>query len=81
MPPAFMALGQRSLGDICRQWKTPTRTGGKSLRQVAQHLAQDRLVAWAYAPGAGRDSPPGNQALLGRYANAWIDTGAVCPEE
>ena len=32
------------------------------------------------ALGEGRDPAPGNQQQLGELAQAWIDTGAQCPQ-
>jgi hypothetical protein len=77
--PVEMAWEGKSVGDICRQIKDPDRNGGRNLSLLHEHLAHDDLVAWGWQPGAGRDPAPGSQALLGELAQAWIDTGAVCP--
>lgn len=79
-PPQMVWL-DRSVGTICTQLVDPQRNGGKTLAQIHDHLAHDGLVAWGWAPGAGRAPAPGTQAQLAALFQAWIDTGAVCPQE
>jgi hypothetical protein len=79
MAPIEMAWQGKSIGDICRQIKDPTRDGGRDLALLHDHLAKDDLVAWGWQPGVGREPAPGNQELLGELIQAWIDTGAQCP--
>jgi hypothetical protein len=43
-------------------------------------FARDDLVAWGWSPGEGRDPASGTQAELGALVQAWIDSGAVCPD-
>ncbi|TMQ18777.1 MAG: Isoquinoline 1-oxidoreductase subunit [Deltaproteobacteria bacterium] len=81
LAPLKMAWLDRSPAAICGQLKDPARNGGRTLRQIRDHLAHDVLVGWAWQPGAGRAPAPGTQAELGALVQAWIDTGAVCPEE
>jgi len=77
-PKEFAWEGQ-SLGQICRQIKDENRNGGRTLALLQEHFARDDLVAWGWAPGAGREPAPGSQAELGALVQAWIDTGAECP--
>jgi hypothetical protein len=77
--PMEMAWEGKSVGEICRQIKDPSRNGGRDLALLHEHLAHDDLVAWGWQPGAGRDPAPGTQALLGELIQAWIDSGAQCP--
>ncbi|MBL9038503.1 MAG: Isoquinoline 1-oxidoreductase subunit [Archangium sp.] len=79
--PIEMAWVGKSAGSICRQIKDRARNGGKSLEEIHEHLAHDALVAWGWAPGADREPAPGRQAQLGELTEAWIRTGAHCPEE
>lgn len=81
LAPPQMVWMDRSVGTICTQLSDPQRNGGKSLAQVHDHLAHDALVAWGWDPGSGRARPPGSQAQLAALFQAWIDTGAVCPQE
>jgi hypothetical protein len=79
-PPAMVWL-DRSPGQICEQMKDRARNGQRSLAQIQDHLAHDRLVAWGWTPGADRTAAPGSQEALGVLATAWIETGAECPTE
>jgi hypothetical protein len=77
--PASMAWEAKSLREICTQIKDPARNGGHSLTEIVDHMAQDSLVGWAWAPGRGRVPAPGSQAAFGALIKAWAETGAVCP--
>ncbi len=79
LAPLSMAWLGRSLGQICAQIKDSERNGGKTLDEIAHHMAEDSLVGWAWAPGEGRQPAPGTQRQLGELVRGWIDTGAECP--
>jgi hypothetical protein len=79
LAPLSMAWLGRSLGEICTQIKDRRRNGGKTLAQIANHMAEDSLVGWAWSPGIGREPAPGTQRQFGELIRAWIDTGAECP--
>ena len=68
LAPLSMAWLGRSLGEICTQLKDGERNGGKTLDEIAHHMAEDSLVGWAWAPGAGR------------AAGAGYATAAGCPD-
>ena len=80
LAPREMAWQNKTAGEICTQLKDPARNGGRSLDDVATHIATDSLVGWAWTPGFGRAPAPGTQAQLGALIKAWIQTGAVCPQ-
>jgi hypothetical protein len=80
LAPREMAWQGKTIGEICAQIKDPARNGGRSLQQIHEHLADDALVGWAWAPGFGREPAPGTQKELGALIEAWINTGAVCPK-
>ena len=80
LAPREMAWQNKTAAEICAQLKDPARNGGRSLDDVATHIATDSLVGWAWAPGFGRAPAPGTQAQLGALIKAWIQTGAVCPQ-
>jgi hypothetical protein len=77
--PIDMAWQGKSVGEICRQLKDPSRNGGRDLALLHAHTAGDDLIAWGWQPGVGRDPAPGTQKLFGELIQAWIDTGAECP--
>jgi hypothetical protein len=78
--PLSMAWEKKSLGEICRQLKDTQRNGGRDLAMLQEHIAKDDLVGWAWSPGQGREPAPGSQEEAGKLVQAWIDSGAECPE-
>ena len=78
--PLEMAWQGKTLGEICRQLKDPAKNGGRDLKLLQEHVAKDDLVAWGWNPGPGRDPAPGTQQQAGDLVQAWIDSGAECPE-
>ena len=79
LAPRSMVLAGRTLPEVCAQMKDENRNGGRSLAQIAQHVASDPLVLWAWAPGAGRRPTPGDSATFAALIKAWAETGAQCP--
>jgi hypothetical protein len=79
LAPLEMAWEGKTIPEICEQIKDPTRNGKRSLQDLVTHITTDKLVAWAWAPGVGREPAPGTQQRAGALAQAWVDTGAVCP--
>ena len=79
LAPREMAWEGKTLGQICAQIKDPARNGGRSLEALVEHIGTDHLVGWAWAPGYGRRPAPGTQKEAGALVEAWVKTGAVCP--
>ncbi|MEQ5835137.1 Isoquinoline 1-oxidoreductase subunit [Marinobacter sp. NFXS9] len=79
LAPKSMAWEGKSLGEICRQLKDQDRSH-MTLEELQKHNATDGLVGWGWHPGEGRIPVPGTQEIFGELTQAWIDTGAVCPE-
>jgi hypothetical protein len=79
LAPSEMAWQGKSISDICRQLKDPSRNGGRDLALLHEHAANDDLIAWGWQPGEGRDPAPGTQKIFGALIEAWIETGAECP--
>lgn len=79
LAPIEMAWEGKTLGAICEQVKDPKRNGGKSMAELVEHMADDSLVGWGWAPGAGREPAPGSQQVFGDLIRAWADSGAACP--
>ena len=80
LAPLAMAWEGKSLGEICRQIKDTDRNGGRDLALLQEHVAKDDLVAWGWHPGDGREPAPGTQEQAGQLMQAWIDSGAECPQ-
>jgi hypothetical protein len=76
-----MAWHGVSPGALCRNLKTPSMTGGRSLAQLAEHVNDDRLVKWAWEPGPGRSVPPMPHVAFVEAFRTWVQAGAPCPAE
>ena len=79
LAPREMAWEGKTLAEICAQIKDPARNGGRSLEELVHHIGTDGLVGWAWAPGYGRRPAPGTQEQAGSLAEAWVKSGAACP--
>ena len=79
LAPREMAWEGKTIGEICAQIKDPARNGNRPLETLVEHIGEDHLVGWAWAPGAGRKPAPGTQKEAGALVEAWVKTGAVCP--
>ena len=79
LAPREMAWEGKTLGEICAQIKDPARNGNRALAALIEHIGEDHLVGWAWAPGYGRQPAPGTQKEAGALVEAWINTGAECP--
>jgi hypothetical protein len=80
LAPASMAWQGKSVREICEQIQDPFRNGGMSFDTLRRHIATDPVVAWGFQPGEGRQPAPGTQAQLAALIDAWIATGARCPQ-
>ena len=80
LAPREMAWEGKTLAEICVQIKDPARNGNRSLADLVHHIGTDTLVGWAWAPGYGRQPAPGTQKEAGELVDAWVKTGAICPD-
>lgn len=84
LAPKDMAWQGLSKGDLCRRLKDskkPNRfAGDKTAEEFIKHNAEDKLVAWGWDPGHGREPAPMTQKKFGELIAKWIQTGAECPE-
>ena len=79
LAPREMAWEGKTLAEICAQIKDPARNGNRSVDALIEHIGEDHLVGWAWAPGYGRQPAPGTQKQARALVEAWVNTGAVCP--
>ena len=79
LAPREMAWEGKTLSEICAQIKDRARNGDRSLEALVEHIGTDHLVGWAWAPGGSRTPAPGTQKEAGALVEAWVRTGAVCP--
>ena len=80
LAPSEMGWEGKTLGEICAQLKDPARNGNRALHALIEHIGEDHLVGWAWAPGHGRQPAPGTQKEAGALVEAWVNTGAECPK-
>jgi len=79
LAPREMAWEGKTLGEICVQIKDRERNGGRSPEDLVDHIGKDTLVGWAWTPGFGRRPAPGTQKQAGALVEAWVKSGAACP--
>jgi hypothetical protein len=79
LAPLEMGWEGKTLAEICSQIKDPERNGGRTPEDIIEHIGTDTLVGWAWAPGFGRQPAPGTQKEAGALVEAWVRTGAECP--
>lgn len=78
-PPAMRMVFQgRSPHELALQMLDPIRNGGKTRRDLIEHMKTD-LVRWAWHPGEGRTKPPLSYEDFTTHFKLWIDKGAVAP--
>jgi hypothetical protein len=80
LAPREMAWAGKTVSEICAQIKDPARNGGRRPEDLIHHIGEDTLVGWAWAPGSGRQPAPGTQKIAGALVEAWVNTGAACPQ-
>ena len=79
LAPREMGWEGKTLGEICAQIKDPARNGNRSVEALVEHIGADHLVGWAWAPGGDRKPAPGTQKEAGALVEAWVQSGAMCP--
>lgn len=79
LAPQSMGWHGATPAELCAQIKDLERNGGRSLDDLVSHNSKDHLVNWAWNPGAGRSSAPGDQATFGALTAAWAEAGGGCP--
>jgi hypothetical protein len=84
LAPKNLAWEGLSKGDLCRRLKDPKNpvlfAEGKTKEEFIKHNAEDKLVAWGWNPGAGREPAPMTQKKFGEIIARWVNTGAACPD-
>lgn len=80
LAPIEMGWVGLTAAQVCEQLKDPERNGDRTLAELHEHNAEDGLVGWGWEPGEGRTPAPGSQEIFGQLTQAWIETGAACPQ-
>jgi hypothetical protein len=79
-PVEMVWFGQTS-AQICAQIKDPLKNGNRTLAQISDHVRNDKLVAWGWNPGPGREPAPGSAEETFAELEAWTAAGAPCPAQ
>lgn len=65
--------------ELCLVLRDPQQNGGRNGKQLKEHFADDKLVAWGWNPGGQRTVPPLTKAQTVSAVNQWVDAGMPCP--
>jgi hypothetical protein len=68
-------------GQLCRSIKDPKQNKNRNLDQLVEHLTEDKLVAWGWNPGEGRDPIPMSHDEFAAKVKKWRSAGAPCPTD
>lgn len=81
LPPPAMKMAWIGVDGarLCGMIKDPTQNGDRDLAAMTRHVAEDALVLWGWAPGAGRAPVPVPHAQFVAAFRTWVDAGAPCP--
>jgi hypothetical protein len=83
LPPPATPMIWQGLTDaqICRSIKDPKQNKNRNLDQLVEHLTEDKLVAWGWNPGEGRDPIPMSHDEFAAKVKKWRSAGAPCPAD
>ncbi len=79
LAPKSMGWQGLTKRELCLAIKDKKKNHGMTLAQLIVHNGEDKLVAWGWNPGAGREPVPGTQKEFGELTKKWVETGAECP--
>jgi hypothetical protein len=78
-PEMKMVFIDLSPAQLCAVIKNPGTTGGKDLHAMMVHIRDDKLVAWGWNPGLGRNPVPVPRERFVAAFQEWMSLGAPCP--
>jgi hypothetical protein len=83
LPPPITPMIWQDLSDaqICHSIKDPKQNKNRNLDQLVDHLTEDKLVAWGWNPGEGRDPIPMSRDEFAAKVKKWRSAGAPCPAD
>ena len=83
LPPRSTPMIWQGLSDaqLCRSIKDPKQNRNRSLAQLVEHLTEDKLVAWGWEPGEGRNAVPMPHDEFATKVKQWQAAGAPCPAD
>src|SRR5438477_1721986 len=83
LPPPTTPMIWQGLtdGQICRAIKDPKQNKNRNLGQLVEHLTEDKLVAWGWNPGEGRNPVPMPHDEFAAKVKRWRAAAAPCPAD
>ena len=78
-PEMKMVFIDLSPAQLCATIKNSRATGGKDLQAMLVHIRDDKLVAWGWNPGLGRNPVPVPRQQFVAAFQEWMRLGAPCP--
>ena len=81
LPPPEMVWYEKTSAEICAQIKDPARNGERTMKDIAEHVANDELVHWGWEPGPGREPAPYSAEITVMDILAWTAAGNPCPQD
>lgn len=80
LAPVEMQWFGKSSAEICSQIKHPTPNSKfQTIDKIIEHIENEPLVRWGWAPGPGREPAPYSPAQLVDFLTQWDMAGAPCP--
>jgi hypothetical protein len=70
----------RSPRELAQQLADRARNGGREPAQLLDHVAEDPLVLWGWAPGSGRTPVPIPHPEFVAAMRAWVEAGCPVPD-
>jgi hypothetical protein len=80
-PEMKMVFQGKSPRELARQLKDRNLNGNKSLEEIMQHVAEDKLVISCWNPGDGRTKPSLSHDEFVLKMRVWVDNGASEPAQ
>jgi hypothetical protein len=77
--PRSMAWEQKTPAQLCRVLLDKSKNGNRSIDALVEHMSNDPLVAWGWAPGAKREPVPIAKPEFVTLLQRWQKAGAPCP--
>lgn len=79
LAPVEMEWFGKASSEVCIRLKSPETNGNRTIEEVADHIDNDELVHWGWAPGPGREPAPFDRKTTAELIRQWGLDGAPCP--
>lgn len=81
LAPKSMGWLGRTDAEIGASLLDKNKNGGRSLKDLLEHLEHDPLVLWGWSPGGDRKPVSISHEKFIQSVKDWIETGAYVPEQ